>query len=287
MENRKSNLTESEAAGITDVIEISRNHIDELLARRVEMMQRFDPSLVQPHDEMVAESEQGMEELEAAVSSGDMAGYLASMKEQTNSMADQGFSFPMIGELLVQLISPVGDLIEADYADDPARVIQALRALHWLETEFLLAAGAVYAEFREDTVETEYQSLIRGLSTPVIDVWDEVLVMPLIGVLDSTRAQQMMEQLLERIADKEARYVIIDITGVPTVDTAVAEHLLKTTKASRLVGAQALLVGITPRVAQTLVRLGVSLNEVTTFPSLHAGLEHAFRSLGYRLDREV
>ncbi|MGH3649754.1 MAG: STAS domain-containing protein, partial [Acidimicrobiia bacterium] len=159
------------------------------------------------------------------------------------------------------------------------------KAMRLVENAYLLAAGSTYAGMREDSVESEYQTVIRRLSTPVITVWDEVLVMPLVGVVDSTRAQQMMEQLLQRIAAETARFVILDITGVPTVDTAVAEHLLKTTKASRLVGAEALLVGISPKVAQTLVRLGVSLSEVATYPDLRSGLDHALRSLGYEMRR--
>ncbi|MGH8872575.1 MAG: STAS domain-containing protein [Acidimicrobiia bacterium] len=285
MENRKSNLTEAEAAGIADLIEISRSHRKELMAHRRQMVERFHPSLLRSDQEMEAESEEGLQMLEAAVASGDLSSYLASMREQTVLMADEGLEFKVIGEALVDLITPVADLIETDYSDDLPRALRTLRALHLLESEFLLAAGGAYATVREDSVESEYQQVIRRLSTPVIDVWDEVLVMPLIGVLDSTRAQQMMEQLLERIAAQEARFVIIDITGVPTVDTAVAEHLLKTTKASRLVGAQTLLAGISPRVAQTLVRLGVSLGDVSTFPNLRSGLEHALRALGYSLQR--
>ena len=109
--------------------------------------------------------------------------------------------------------------------------------------------------------------------------------MPLIGVLDSGRAQQMMEQLLEAVAAKEARYIIIDITGVPTVDTGVADHLIKTTKAAGLVGTKTLLVGISPRVAQTLVRLGVSLGDVVTFTDLRSGLAYALEALDFEVKK--
>ena len=162
----------------------------------------------------------------------------------------------------------------------------AVDAFDLLLLESTIIAGEVYATEREDQVQDEYRQVVRRLSTPVIQVWDEVLVLPLIGVIDSSRAQQMTERLLERIVDLQARVVIMDITGVPTVDTAVADHLIKTTRAAGLVGAKAILVGISPQVAQTLVRLGVSLGDIETYADLHSGLANALRSLGYVVPRQ-
>lgn len=285
MAHGRPNLSDAEIQGLRDVIEVSRANRGMLLEKRRQTVEKLDPSMLQPIEVDEAESEEGIRALEAAIDSGDLTDYLANMKLQTIALADQGLDFPLIGQALVEVIGPINELLESTFKDDPARVLRGFKAIRFLETAFLLAAGSVYAGLREDNVESEYQQVIRRLSTPVISVWDEVLVMPLVGVVDSTRAQQMMEQLLERIAAEEARFVIVDITGVPTVDTAVAEHLLKTTKAARLVGARALLVGISPQVAQTLVRLGVSLSEVATFPDLRSGLDHALRSLGYVLQR--
>lgn len=285
MANSQSSLSEAEVQGLRDVIEVSRANRKMLLERRRALIDQIDPRLQQPPEVMEAEAEEGIRALETAIDSGDLTEYLANMKAQTIALADQGLEFHVIGQALVELIAPVNELIESSFRDDPQRVLRAFKGMRFLENAFLLAAGSAYAGVREDSVESEYQRVIRRLSTPVITVWDEVLVMPLVGVVDSTRAQQMMEQLLERIAAEEARFVILDITGVPTVDTAVAEHLLKTTKASRLVGAQTLIVGISPKVAQTLVRLGVSLSEIATFPDLRSGLEHALHALGYEMRR--
>jgi rsbT co-antagonist protein RsbR len=285
MENGKPNLSSDERAGLTDLIAVSRDNRQELMERQRALVGRLDPTALKPPEEMAAESEQGLRALEEAVEAGDLSGYLANMRAQTADLADQGIPFEVIGQSLIELIDPIGTFIESTYQSDPKRSARASRALQFLETQFLLAAGAAYATVREDSVESEYLSVIRQMSTPVVEVWDEIVAMPLIGVLDSGRAQQMMEQLLERIAKTGARFVILDITGVPTIDTAVAEHLIKTTKASRLVGAEAVLVGISPRVAQTLVRLGVSLGDITTFPDLRSGLEHAFKSLGYQVEK--
>lgn len=285
MANGQPNLSEAEIQGLRDVIELSRANRTSLLEKRRAMIEKLDPSLLQPIEVEEAQSEEGIRALEDAVNAGDLTEYLANMKLQTAALAEQGLEFNVIGQALVEVIAPVVDLIESTYKDDPPRVLRAYKAIRFLEMAFMLAAGSAYAGQREENLESEYQRVIRRLSTPVINVWDEVLVMPLVGVVDSTRAQQMMEQLLERIAAAEARFVLVDITGVPTVDTAVAEHLIKTTKAARLVGAHALLVGISPKVAQTLVRLGVSLTDVSTFPDLQSGLAHALSSLGYDVRR--
>ncbi len=284
MEN-KHYLTENEAGGIRDLLEVARANQSKLIEQQRNLIERLDPSQLRPEAEMLAESEQGYAALQAAAEARDLTPYLSNMKAQTAELADQELSFETIGQALVELIRPIGGMIEEAFPKDSTRAIRALRSLHLLESEFLLAAGAAFAAAREDTVESEFRETIRRLSTPVINVWDHVLVMPLIGVLDSGRAQQMMEQLLERVAAREARYVIIDITGVPTVDTGVADHLIKTTKAAGLVGAKTLLVGISPRVAQTLVRLGVSLGDVVTFTDLRSGLAYALEALDFEVKK--
>ncbi len=121
----------------------------------------------------------------------------------------------------------------------------------------------------------EQQRSIMELSTPVVELWHGILAVPIVGTVDSLRTQQIMENLLQRIVDTGAQMILIDITGVPVVDTTVAKHLLQTVTATRLLGAEAILVGISPRIAQTLVHLGVDLGEVTTRATLARGLELA------------
>lgn len=126
----------------------------------------------------------------------------------------------------------------------------------------------------------EQRRTIDELQTPVIQVWPGVLALPIIGVLDTARAQEMTEALLERIVATGSEIVILDITGVPVVDTAIAKHLLETVAAARLLGAEALIVGLTSRTAITLVHLGLDLSGVTTRTTLAKGLEWAFARLG-------
>ncbi len=134
-------------------------------------------------------------------------------------------------------------------------------------------------------VETlgRHQAAIRELSTPCIRVYDHVLLLPLVGTIDTQRAQQIMETVLVRVADEQARVVIVDIAGVPVVDTKVADHLLKTTAALRLIGAESILTGISPHVARTIVQLGVDISAMYTKSRLADGIELALSIVGKRI----
>jgi rsbT co-antagonist protein RsbR len=126
---------------------------------------------------------------------------------------------------------------------------------------------------------------INELQTPVIQVWDGILALPVVGSVDTARAQDMTEALLEKIVDTGSEIVVLDITGVPVVDTAVAKHLLETVAAARLLGAEVLIVGLTSRTAMTLVHLGVDLGGVITRTTMAKGLQLAFARLGLEVVR--
>jgi rsbT co-antagonist protein RsbR len=131
----------------------------------------------------------------------------------------------------------------------------------------------------QDTI-AEQRATISELQTPVIQVWEGILALPIVGTVDTARAQDMTEALLERIVVTGSEIVLLDITGVPVVDTAVARHLLETVAAARLLGADVLIVGLSSRTAMTLVQLGIDLAHVTTRATLAKGLELAFARLG-------
>jgi len=138
---------------------------------------------------------------------------------------------------------------------------------------------------RSHEIAVSQQATIDELETPVIEVWDGILALPIIGTVDTARAQAMTERLLQRIVETKSEIVLVDITGVPVVDTAVSRHLLETIAASRLLGAEVLLVGLTSRTAMTLVHLGLDLSGVTTRTTLAKGLELAFDRLGLKVIR--
>lgn len=137
--------------------------------------------------------------------------------------------------------------------------------------ELGLMTTETYQATREEVIRMQQQEMLE-LSTPVVKLWEGILALPLIGTLDSARTQIVMETLLQRIVETGSEVAIIDITGVPTVDTLVAQHLIKTVTAARLMGADCIISGIRPQIAQTIVHLGVGLGDVTT----KAGLADAF-----------
>ena len=133
-----------------------------------------------------------------------------------------------------------------------------------------------------DTIAAQRRT-ISEMETPVIQVWDGILALPIVGSVDTARAQRMTEDLLEKIVATGSEIVILDITGIPVVDTAVSKHLLETVSAARLLGAEVLVVGLTTRIAMTLVHLGLDLAGVTTRTTMAKGLELAFRRLGLQV----
>lgn len=160
--------------------------------------------------------------------------------------------------------------------------------LHVYRNAFLGGFSDTYQEIRRamaaQAEELEAQrSTIRELSTPILPLFTGVLALPLVGSVDSYRASQVMETLLTAISDQQADIVILDITGVPVVDTGVANYLLQTARAAQLVGAQVVLVGIGAEIAQTLVQLGVDLTQLKVHANLQAGIEYALEALGHKI----
>lgn len=131
----------------------------------------------------------------------------------------------------------------------------------------------------------EQQHLLEQISVPVIQVWEQVLLLPLVGVIDEERAGRIMESTLEAIATASAEVLIVDITGVPVVDTRIASYLVQSIQAAQLLGCESLLVGISPQIAQTLVALGIDFSHITTRATLQQGLAHALERLNFRVQR--
>lgn len=142
----------------------------------------------------------------------------------------------------------------------------------------------VYQKAREEVINRQQQDMLE-LSTPVVEIATGIIALPMIGTLDSARTQIVMETLLQRIVETEADIAIIDITGVPTVDTLVAQHLLKTVTAARLMGAECIISGIRPQIAATIVHLGVELGNVTTKASLASAISLAMKKTGYSITK--
>ncbi|CAA9514891.1 MAG: RsbT co-antagonist protein RsbRA [uncultured Solirubrobacteraceae bacterium] len=168
-----------------------------------------------------------------------------------------------------------------NYEHDAELLNRILDAYEPAANRIAVTVGVSFVEERERVIR-EQQDAIRELSTPVLQVRDRLLILPIIGVVDSRRARQLTEQLLSAIQTNRARVVVIDITGVAAIDLAVANHLVQTVEAARLMGASAIITGLSSMIAQTLVDLGVDLGMMRTVGDLQGGLEEAERLLGYR-----
>ncbi len=166
------------------------------------------------------------------------------------------------------------------YQDDRDRLNEVLDVYEPAANRIAVTVGVSFVEERERVIR-EQQASIRELSTPVLQVRERLLILPIIGVLDADRARQLTDQLLQAIQSNRAKVVVIDITGVATIDLNVANHLVQTVKASQLMGARAIITGLSSRIAQTLVDLGVDLTTMCTVGDLQGGLEEAERLLGY------
>jgi rsbT co-antagonist protein RsbR len=216
----------------------------------------------------------------ADLQAGPLAASRDFLGEISRSRAVEGFSPTDTAVFIFSLKEPVFSLIQKQMAKSAAAVGE-LWTISSLIDKLGLYTMEVFQKSREEVIIRQ-QEEIAELSTPVVKLWDGVVALPLIGTLDSNRTQVVMENLLQAIVDQTAAIAIIDITGVPTVDTLVAQHLLKTVAAARLMGADCIISGIRPQIAQTMVHLGVELSVVSK-----ASLSDAFALALKRTGRAV
>lgn len=195
--------------------------------------------------------------------------------------ARAGFTPVQIAGEVADLREPVTALLAAEFQDDAddARVMACAQALAVLTSTLRLVIMETTVSAGEELIARQRQQLLE-VATPVIKLWDGVVAVPLIGTLDSARSQVVMESLLEAIVDQRAAYAILDITGVPTVDSLVAQHLMKTVAAARLMGAECIVSGIRPAIAQTIVQLGIDLGSIITRAGLADALAYALTQQG-------
>lgn len=184
------------------------------------------------------------------------------LAEMSRSRALQGFSPSETATFIFSLKRPLFNALNKSGALSAAQSTELVWTITLLLDGFGLYTLEIFQKSREEVIIRQ-QREISELSTPVVKLWDGILALPLIGTLDSQRTQVVMENLLQTIVDVEAEIAIIDITGVPTVDTLTAQHLLKTVAAARLMGAECIISGIRPQIAQTMVHLGVELNVIS------------------------
>ena len=202
----------------------------------------------------------------------------------SQSGAAQGASAADTSHFVLSIKRPLFAGIQKQSGDDARHALDMTWTASTLVDKMAQFTATTYQRTREEVIQRQQQELLE-LSTPVVKLWEGVLAVPMIGTLDSSRTQLVMESLLTRIVETGSELAIIDITGVPTVDTLVAQHLLKTVTAIRLMGADCIISGIRPQIAQTIVHLGIDLQGIVTKATLADALQLAMKKAGFVISR--
>jgi rsbT co-antagonist protein RsbR len=248
--------------------------------------------------DLISESElrEQSRELLALLSDGARAGGLVSFNHEawqparqllasiSESRSVQGFTPSETAMFVLSLKQPLFERLRQAIPGDAAKLADELWRATVLLDQLALHTMEIFVATRERLIVRQQEDMLE-LSTPVVKLWEGILALPMIGTLDSARTQVVMEALLQRIVDTGAEVAIIDITGVPTVDTLVAQHLIKTVTAARLMGADCIISGIRPQIAATIVHLGVDLSDVATKATLADAFRLALRRTGHSLGR--
>ena len=213
------------------------------------------------------------------VQSEAFAGTRQFLKELAKSRMEQGFTPAETAMFILSMKQPVFKALSDSLQKNPAELVTEIWTASSLLDKLAMTTVDTAIGYREQTIKRQQEEMME-LSTPVVKLWDGVLALPLIGTLDSARTQVVMESLLSAIVETNSQVAIIDITGVPTVDTLVAQHLIKTITAARLMGADCYLSGIRPAIAQTIVHLGIELNDIQTKAKLSDAFALALQRMG-------
>jgi rsbT co-antagonist protein RsbR len=213
---------------------------------------------------------------------GDWEALLDHLHGQGSWFAEAGIGIAAWFRIMAELRARVRPRIRATFRADLDRLSAAVEAMEAFADVALFEIARAYLSSREQLIRRHQQAILE-ISTPVLQIRQGLLILPLIGMIDSQRARNLTDQLLLNIRARRAKIVVLDLTGVPAVDSAVANHLMQTVQAARLLGARGIVTGLSAENAQTLVRLGVNLGGLTTLGDLEDGIKLAERYLGYRL----
>ena len=273
-----------EDRGLRDFWAVYEAHYDEITKQTLDALAGdpdFGPVIrAMSPEQLTEQNRRSYQLMRQAVLEGNWEPYLEDLRTQGAGYAKGGLRFSAwfaaVGAFRA-LLTPY--LLEA-YGKSPQRLLAAMDAVTKFIDNAMAIIGEEYLRTKEQTIGQQQEAL-RELSTPVLQVRDRMLLLPIIGVIDTLRARQITENLLRAIRDTRARMVVVDITGVPAVDSKVANHLVQTVEAARLMGATAIVTGLSADVAQSLVTLGVDLRMLNTVGDLQGGLEEGERRLGF------
>jgi rsbT co-antagonist protein RsbR len=235
------------------------------------------------NDELRKQSEELIDALERFISSGNLDNIYSSDYEQITEIlsdisitrARQGYSPRETSMYVLSLKQAISTVFEEELSDKPAELYREISSINKILDNLSIITFETFLKGREEVILRQTDE-ISEISTPVIRVWEGILALPIIGTLDSARTQIVMENLLQEIVNTGSSIAILDISGVPAVDSLVAQHLIKTVSATRLMGAECIISGIRAEIAQTIVHLGIDLSNIKTKSSLAHALQLAF-----------
>ena len=268
---------------MANILRDQRNYIlEEWLKQQVAAATRR-ADLISETD-LRTESERFLDTLTVAVESGNYSNIgapeyqpvIAILEGLSRSRGFQGFTPSETAIFVLSLKQPVFDAFNRSGNKGVSEQIEEMWPLNLLIDRLTLFTTEIHQRAREEVIRHQQEEMLE-LSTPVVQIWEGILALPLIGTLDSSRTNVVMETLLQTIVQTRSELAILDITGVPTVDTLVAQHLLKTVAAARLMGADCIISGIRPQIAQTMVHLQIDLSAVTTKATLAEALRFAMK----------
>ncbi len=264
-----------------ELIAYLRENRTELREEWVERITQAQLLRVMTPEEIFSEVTAVYDNYVAALETGSVETLQAYARDLSERIIPRGVETHEVLGIVLLLRDVLARALFVKYQDDADLLNRILDAYEPAANRIAVTVGVSFVEERERVIR-EQQEAIRELSTPVLQVRERLLILPIIGVLDSPRARQLTEQLLGAIQSNRAKVVVIDITGVATIDLTVANHLVQTVEASRLMGASAIITGLSSKIAQTLVDLGVDLSMMKTVGDLQGGLEEAERLIGHK-----
>jgi rsbT co-antagonist protein RsbR len=277
----QSNL-ESSAALLSELVahlRDNRTQLREAWARRITEAQLLT---AMTKEEIFAEATTVYDNYVAVLETGSVEALEAYARDLSERIIPRGVEANEVMGIVLVLRDVLGRSLFKKYQSDLDLLNHVLDVFEPASNRIANTVAVSFVQERERIIRQQ-QEAIRELSTPVLQVRERLLILPIIGVIDSQRARQLTEQLLRGIRANRAKVVVIDITGVPTVDSTVANHLVQTVDASRLMGATVIVTGLSSEIAQTLVTIGVDLSKMKTVGDLQGGIEEAERLLGYRV----
>ncbi len=274
------------SASIPKVLRDRRNEILQEWLHKQLSAQSLRADLI-TESELRADSDHFLQAFSQAVQSGNLSDIqaveyqpvLEMLEGFSRSRGMQGFTPSETATFVFSLKQPLFSVLQDAEGKDPGLLIESIWAADLLLDKLGLYTTEIYQQSREQVIRRQQEEMLE-LSTPVVQLWEGIVALPLIGTLDSARTSVVMETLLQTIVETRSEMAIIDITGVPTVDTLVAQHLLKTVAAARLMGADCIISGIRPQIAQTMVHLQIDLSAVTTKATMAEALRFALKRTG-------